>query len=151
MFLINYPKDQSEFEIQSKLYQDLLNRSIDVRGEVVFGASRFDLVIFNKSKIAICIVEVKKEFNIGFAAQNFKNLRSQISKYQMYNLPVLTCHGIKEIGKTITQIKRLLFDRKPTYNKSALKKMKLRDAMTKSIQYNNWLNSHSLVNNKQII
>lgn len=145
--MIKYPKQYSEFEIQSALYQKLKSKNIDTRAEVQIGNSRFDLVVY-QNKNPICIIEVKKLFTNKFRHKQNRKLNAQISKYQTFNIPVFTCIGIRGIKYVYWEIIRLLKNRPPKgfLSKRNQKKLKLRDAMTKAIQYKNWLNANSLVN-----
>ena len=58
---IDYPKRESEFEVQAYLYHTLRERGFDVRGEVTSRqrSARLDLVVFNR-RVAVLIIEVKR-------------------------------------------------------------------------------------------
>ena len=57
--LLQYPRKQSEFEIQAYLFSELRGMGLDARGEVRAGReSRFDIVVFEE-KDPVLIIEVK--------------------------------------------------------------------------------------------
>ena len=57
---VPYPKRRpSEFEVQARLYNKLRQKGFIVRGEVKATRSRLDLVVYDKNKKAICIIETK--------------------------------------------------------------------------------------------
>lgn len=65
---IVYPREASEFEVQSFIYQSLLSLGIDVRGEVRSIVGIHDLVIFEDQR-PIRVVEVKRRQSRDTAAQ----------------------------------------------------------------------------------
>ena len=71
---IDYPKRNSEFEVQAYIYHTLKAKGFDVRGEVTsrLGSAILDLVVFDDRKRPVCIIEVKA------AAPNLNNPRTQI-------------------------------------------------------------------------
>lgn len=103
---IPYPKEESEFETQSKLMRELRKRNLDARGEVKDVDARFDIVVF-KNKRAICIIEVKKDSQ--FKRRKKINKESlQYLKYSRYNLPLIYCVGRKDLKKTIALVYKAL-------------------------------------------
>ena len=115
-YRVKYPKEFSEFEIQSFLFQKLRERGYNVRGEVAgtkkgkkkntennkslgkesIGKGerervRFDLVVFNEQGIALWIIEVKKNPRWGrrkYKKRRWKLLDKEISRYEKWGLPV---------------------------------------------------------------
>ena len=103
MYIINYPTRQAEFEIQALLYIALKREGLNVRGEVKAYKSRLDLVIFNDTNKALCVIEVK-------ANQRPKQRKyKRVTKYEdLFNLPVLVCMHKTQIQDTINQVKGII-------------------------------------------
>ena len=90
---LRYPCEStpSEFEVQSFIFQTLKLMGWDVRGEVpVKGRSRrLDLVVFDKSKNPIRIIEVKR-------SKRSKNSKTdQITEYRRYGVDLDLVCGMK--------------------------------------------------------
>ena len=87
---ISYPKDYSEFEIQSFIYNEFKIMNIDVRGEIVSNQRkcRFDLVVYVDKK-PVQIIEVKQS-----KSKTISDL--QHLKYHSYSLPVEYVQGMQE-------------------------------------------------------
>lgn len=97
---INYPKHQSEFEVQSYLFQEMTSLGFDVRGEVNGSeGSAFDLVVFDEEKNPIRIIEVKRK-KFKQSKQNLlsnmerKRLGEQIERYKRYGVPLDVVQGL---------------------------------------------------------
>ncbi len=113
---IEYPKKQSEAEIQALLWYFLRKRKIDARLQVtgynpISGkkSCKLDLVVF-VDKEARCIVECKSWSN-GYSKTAIyrTNNTKQIKKYKaLYELPVLVCARSSFITPTITLIENLI-------------------------------------------
>jgi len=108
--VINYPKRQSEFEVQSHLYEALKAVGLNVRGEVKHEHCRFDLVIYDKENNPICIIEVKGRGKENYM-ERFKHTK-RYSKYSSYNVPILVCRNDSDVLPTLNQISKLLKERK---------------------------------------
>jgi len=104
--VINYPKRQSEFEVQSHLYEILKSMGLNVRGEVKFEHCLFDLVIYDSENKPICIIEVKKRKE-GYSIDRYKKTK-QYAKYTQYGVPLIVCGNYNDIIPTIERITKLL-------------------------------------------
>jgi hypothetical protein len=103
-FRFEYPRQASEFEIQSTLYHALRQRGYDVRGEVLVQTQekignahktifRLDLVVF-KDRAPFLIIEVKKK--------NRRNgIRQQMKNYSRVGVRVMPCVGEKEMNNVL--------------------------------------------------
>jgi len=97
--LIKYPKERTEFELQSELYQFLLGSGYDVRGEIkdkqpgIRGA-RFDIVVY-KNKQAVAILEIKDHVNKKYGTK----ISTVYGKYMHYGLPIYVISGQKQINE----------------------------------------------------
>lgn len=101
---IRWPETDSEFEVQSELYQTLRDCGLKVRGEVRafvddFGKHRvrLDIVVFDDALKPKVIVECKNT-NDGKTRLN-PNYR-QSRRYARYGLPLFKCSGIPFIDET---------------------------------------------------
>lgn len=99
-YLVGYPGQDSEFEIQAFLLYELRALGYDVRGEVTTRCDRFrfDLVVF-KGRVAVRIIEVKKHKRpIGYKKVSVRRqrqaIRDQISDYSTIGLPVDCVRGM---------------------------------------------------------
>jgi len=94
---IPYPKHESEFEIQSHIFQHLRSLSYDVRGGVTSKRrlSRFDLVVFVAGRARL-IIEVKRRDQYATA--------TQLEKYAAYQIPVVTVRGMEEADQLLRSI-----------------------------------------------
>lgn len=110
---IYYPKagNFSEFEIQAFVYQAIRSLGFDVRGEVYSsnGSCRFDLVVFNVSKKAAAIIEVKssgaKAKSRSRVPRLFRADESeydrQLRRYRRYSIPVHVIEGMAEAERWV--------------------------------------------------
>jgi len=91
---IPYPKRQSEFEIQSHIFQHLLKLGYDVRGSLTSRRrfSRLDLVIFEQHK-PVLIIEVKKPGQYM--------TQTQRDKYETYGIPLEVVRSIREANSLV--------------------------------------------------
>jgi len=103
--VIKYPKNFSEFEIQSTLFSQLKLNGFDVRGEVSTSNCRFDLVVFAEQKgftEAICIVETK-----AWLKKKTPTHTVQIEKYSQFNIPIIVCGSYDKIFKALRRIEKI--------------------------------------------
>lgn len=102
------PAIHSEFECQAYLYNELLKRGVDVKGEVVWRSkvpgtngrkeqARFDLVVFRGTE-AVHIIEIKGDRKKD--TSNWENTRQGI-KYAKFNLKLSKVVGMKECQEFI--------------------------------------------------
>lgn len=107
---IPYKEKNTEFEIQSYLYQSLLDLGVNVRGNVSNGRKRdrgnapkmhFDLVIYDKENKAQKIIEVKDSINHRLNT-------AQHEKYKTTGLEVIYARGMKEARKLVQKFKDYL-------------------------------------------
>lgn len=99
--MIQYPVNNSEFEIQSELYYKLRESGYNVRGEVKHAKCRFDIVVYDSNNNAICIIECKRYVS---RYKKPKQNTKQIAKYSQYNIPVLVCVRIPDIPSVISSL-----------------------------------------------
>lgn len=108
---MQYPRRQSEFEIQAYLFSELKAMGLDVRGEVRAGReSRFDLVVFEE-RVPKIIVEVKtrklpKNPTTFRAKERTRRREEQLSRYDKYGLPVHLIEGMRQAGEFIQRMKQ---------------------------------------------
>ncbi len=100
------PKHQSEFEVQSALFQQLKLLGYNVRGEVSYQKdartyARFDLVVYQRGVRPI-IIEVKRERKIRNAGAI-----KQLKKYAVFNADILFCFGAQQVAETVSKVKEL--------------------------------------------
>lgn len=111
---MDYPVRDSEAEIQFELMYRLKRRGLDVRCQVPSDNCLLDLVVFDKDKIAVCIIECKavesKILKRKPKIQHRKFQRcAQIKKYRkIFPIPVLVCAGWEGIGRTWQRVLALL-------------------------------------------
>lgn len=111
--IISYPKKETEFEVQAKLYCKLKKQGFNVRGNVkIYGKCHLDLVVFDNDNTAKCIIEVKNwKLNSNIEKKLMKPSRkAQKEKYLKYNLPLIYCTHSAYIDKKIDEIKKNLLD-----------------------------------------
>jgi len=103
--VIRPPGIPTEFEVQSFLFNALLQCGLTVRGEVPasLGTSRFDLVVFD-GKTAVHIIEVKKCQQRD--VQGRRARARQIDKYSAYGVPVTVVVGMKQAERFIDQVRQ---------------------------------------------
>lgn len=101
MNVIYYPSRPSKFETQSALFTELKKIGYDVRGGVRATKSKLDIVVYDKHRGAICIVDVRARKEIRGATRKYK----QISKYEdLFKLPVVVCLNYSQINQTIERV-----------------------------------------------
>ena len=93
---ILYPKNISEFEIQAYLFNNLLERGIDARGNVTSKnrISRFDIVIFRDKK-PLHLLEIKRPG----AHMSTK----QRDKYEAYGLSLTIISSFKDADNFLSR------------------------------------------------
>lgn len=112
----HFPYTTSEFEVQSDLYQGLLNEGFIVRGEVTMKIEKTtlmpDIVVYDYTRDILCIVEVKNEDVKDFAEMTSKSSEfyntNQYYKYTLASVPVYICLGKDWIEYTIDLVRKLL-------------------------------------------
>ncbi len=122
---ILYPKYNTEFDIQYKLYTKIsdlcyeLDNGREIKSEVTILCdgikSRVDLMVFNKNKEALCGIEVKR-FNhevAGYTKEHYLNYdNKQNMKYKFFTrltkIPIIYCFGEQDIKKTIKAIRKYI-------------------------------------------
>jgi len=106
---IAYPKEESEFEVHAWLWFQLRELGLDARGEVfaINGTARFDIVVFDASKRAVKIIEVKaKKHRKGRHREEFKfNKCAQVKQYSKYGLPVDCVVGMEAARQYVLRLK----------------------------------------------
>ena len=103
---IEYPKRESEAEIQSLLWVALKEKGLDTRLEV--GAElngrrhRLDIVVFwgNEAQAIIECKSWSRRYNKERLYQLTKNTK-QIRKYEDWGLPVFVCGRLETIPKVV--------------------------------------------------
>jgi hypothetical protein len=87
---IPFPGESTEFEIQAMLFAELREMGLIVRGCVGAsgGADVFDLVVYDESRRAVRIIEVKKD--------NVRAEKSQLARYSKYGVPVDEVSGRRQ-------------------------------------------------------
>lgn len=95
---VPFPKEPTEFEVQSFLYQGLRRLGYVVRGEVrtALGAFRLDLVIYLGHR-AVKLIEVKaRESPKGPREEGREKRKAQLEAYRTMGLPVESVCGMTE-------------------------------------------------------
>ena len=102
---IIYPSRPTEVEIQALVYVKLVGMGLDARCEVAAqgGSCYFDVVVFNKKRCAVRIIEIK-------AAKTIGNARKQRRKYGRYGLPVDYIVGLEDAKKYLRKVYSGLID-----------------------------------------
>ena len=107
--VIVYPEEESEFEVHAWLWCQLKALGLDARGEVfaLNGTARFDIVVFDASKHAIRIIEVKaKKHGKGKHREDFRfNKCGQVKRYSKYGLPVDCVVGMAAAEQYVLRLK----------------------------------------------
>lgn len=105
-YTIPLPNRESEFEIQSMMYNILKYQDkFIVRGEVKAYKSRLDLVVYNKNNQAKVIIEVKSRARLRKTYRKYK----QVTKYEnLFKLPVVVCHNRAKVGETLNKVRELM-------------------------------------------
>jgi hypothetical protein len=107
-YTIPFPDRHSEFEVQAKIYSELLSRGITVRGEVVAACldngkevgARMDLVVYVNRKAA-AVVECK---NYDESSECRWIGDRQHRKYNSFGVPVLFCDKMSKVSSTIQAV-----------------------------------------------
>jgi hypothetical protein len=105
---LTYPKDASEFEIQSFIYTELRKRGLDARGEVrtTSSKSRFDIVVFDAEKKPIRIIEVKvnrlkKNTRNESEQKEISRRVEQLARYARQGVQIDVVFGMKEAAEYV--------------------------------------------------
>lgn len=108
--LLQYPKRQSEFEIQAYLFSELKSLGLDVRGEVRAGReSRFDLVVFEE-RAATQIIEVKtRRLPRNPASPRLREMTlrraEQMARYRAYDVSVELIEGMRQAELFVQKVR----------------------------------------------
>ena len=101
--MINYPKKQSEFEIQSTLFSQLKLNGFNAKGEVSADNCRLDIVVFSDdSQDALCIIETK-----SWVYKKKPNETIQLLKYSKFDIPIIVCGSIDKIFRTLRRVEKI--------------------------------------------
>ena len=107
MDIIEYPKKESEAEIQARLWLMLKNKGIDARlqvtGRINGRHPKLDIVVF-RNKIPQAIIECKSWAGKSHMRSLYKKglyNTKQIRNYNNFGLPVFICGGPDFIQETI--------------------------------------------------
>lgn len=102
-YRVPYPERRpSEFEVQAKLYNKLLNKGFIVKGEVKAYKARFDLVVYDKNYKAICIIETK-----SWKKKRYVTPTKQLKKYRKFGVPVIVCGWMERVDFTVERVEKL--------------------------------------------
>ena len=113
---IEYPKRNSEAEIQAVLWSKLRNNNIDARLQVTsFNPKtnkkswKLDLVVF-VNQMAVCIVECKAWSKSYSKTTIYRHDNTgQLQKYRrVYGIPVLVCGTKEHINSILSQIENIV-------------------------------------------
>lgn len=102
----------TEFEIQSHLYQTLLNMGYKARGEILSmcGSCKFDVVVFDNDEKPIRIIEVKKHkkgvsFGDRKTRQTIKKSRKeQLTRYSRFGVKIDVVNAMSGANEYIKQL-----------------------------------------------
>lgn len=106
--VIPYPEQESEFEVHAWLWYRLRELGIDARGEVQScnRSARFDIVIFDKDRKAVRLIEVKSLLKkTGFDQKSHKLRHKQAQRYSKFGIRLDTIVGMKAAEAYLAQIK----------------------------------------------
>lgn len=115
-----YPNRTSSGEIQSLLWYFLRKRKIDAHMEVSGDTdhdcswTKLDIVVFDKSKAPVCIIECKSWGLRYSIMQKYREAQNthQIKKYiALYGIPVFVIGRADQINFIVSKIEGLLKDR----------------------------------------
>jgi hypothetical protein len=106
---IPYPNTPSEFEVQARLLMALRASGVKASGEVITHrwnrrrecmqtASKLDIVVYNKERDAVMIIEVKSDLVEDFPSD-------QCNRYEdMHDVCTIACMGMKDIADTVSAV-----------------------------------------------